>query len=186
QAGRLPDPRRPGEGVEEVRPQEGPQGAAVLEAVARGPAAASTPVSLSFGTDGVRGLANAELTPELALALGRATARVLGPTPSVVVGRDTRRSGPMLEAAFVAGLAAEGVDALLLGVAPTPAVAWVSADAGIPGAVVSASHNPFGDNGIKLFAAGGRKLTDEVEAAVEAAVAEARAGAPADPPTGAA
>ena len=80
-------------------------------------------MSLSFGTDGVRGVANAELTPELALALGRATARVLGPTPSVVVGRDTRRSGPMLEAAFVAGLAAEGVDALLLGVAPTPAVA---------------------------------------------------------------
>ena len=142
-------------------------------------------MSLSFGTDGVRGVANRELTPELALALGRATARVLGPTPSVVVGRDTRRSGPMLEAAFVAGLASEGVDALLLGVAPTPAVAWVSADAGIPGAVISASHNPFADNGIKLFAAGGRKLADEVEAAVEAVMAEVLQLGPSDPPTGA-
>jgi phosphoglucosamine mutase len=142
-------------------------------------------MSLSFGTDGVRGVANTELTPELALALGRATARVLGPTPSVVVGRDTRRSGPMLEAAFVAGLASEGVDALLLGVAPTPAVAWVSADAGIPGAVISASHNPFADNGIKLFTAGGRKLADEVEAAVEAVMAEVLQIGPSDPPTGA-
>ena len=142
-------------------------------------------MTLSFGTDGVRGVANTELTTELALALGRATARVLGPTPSVVVGRDTRRSGPMLEAAFVAGLAAEGVDALLLGVAPTPAVAWVSADAGIPGAVVSASHNPFGDNGIKLFARGGRKLPDAVEAAIEAVVDEALHGLAPDPPTGA-
>lgn len=127
-------------------------------------------MSLSFGTDGVRGVANTELTPELALALGRATARVLGPTPSVVVGRDTRRSGPLLEAAFVAGLTSAGVDALLLGVVPTPAVAWVSADAGIPGAMVSASHNQFADNGIKLFTAGGRKLSDDVEEAVEAAL----------------
>jgi phosphoglucosamine mutase len=73
----------------------------------------------------------------------------------------------MLEAAFVAGLASAGVDPLLLGVAPTPAVAWVSADADIPGAVISASHNPFADNGIKLFAAGGRKLPDELETAIE-------------------
>jgi phosphoglucosamine mutase len=127
-------------------------------------------LSLSFGTDGVRGVANSELTPELALALGRAAARVLGPAGSVVVGRDTRRSGPLLEAAFVAGLTSAGADALLLGVVPTPAVAWVSATDGIPGAVVSASHNPFGDNGIKLFAPGGRKLTDEIEADVEAAL----------------
>jgi phosphoglucosamine mutase len=77
----------------------------------------------------------------------------------------------MLEAAFVAGLASAGCDALLLGVAPTPAAAWVSAEAGIPGAVISASHNPFADNGIKLFAPGGRKLTDEVEAEIEAAIA---------------
>lgn len=76
----------------------------------------------------------------------------------------------MLEAAFVAGLTSAGVDALLLGVVPTPAVAWVAADAGIPGAVISASHNPFADNGIKLFAPGGRKLDDGLEAAVEHAV----------------
>jgi phosphoglucosamine mutase len=125
-----------------------------------------------FGTDGIRGVAGAELTPELALALGRATAAVLGPTDAVVVGRDTRRSGPMLEAAFVAGLTAAGVEARLLGVAPTPAVAWVSARDGIPGAVISASHNPFGDNGIKLFAAGGRKLAGAEEAAVESAMAD--------------
>jgi phosphoglucosamine mutase len=125
-----------------------------------------------FGTDGIRGVAGAELTPELALALGRATAAVLGPSDAVVVGRDTRRSGPMLEAAFVAGLTAAGVEARLLGVAPTPAVAWVSARDGIPGAVISASHNPFGDNGIKLFAAGGRKLAGAEEAAVESAMAD--------------
>ena len=128
-------------------------------------------MSLSFGTDGVRGVANTELTPELALALGRATAEVLGPAPAVVVGRDTRRSGPLLEAAFVAGLASAGCDAHLLGVVPTPVVAWASARDGVPGAVISASHNPFADNGIKLFAPGGRKLTDDVEARIEAALA---------------
>jgi phosphoglucosamine mutase len=142
-------------------------------------------MTVRFGTDGVRGVANAELTAELALALGRAAAHVLGPTRSFVVGRDTRRSGPMLEAAFAAGLASAGVDPLLLGVAPTPAVAWVCADAGIPGAVVSASHNPFPDNGIKLFAAGGRKLPDAVEDAVEGELA-ASPGDPSDRPTGAA
>jgi len=138
-------------------------------------------VSLKFGTDGVRGVANTELTPELALAFGRAAARVLGPGAAFAVGRDTRRSGPLLEAAFVAGLAAEGVDALLLGVVPTPAVAWACADAGIPGAVISASHNAFADNGIKLFGAGGRKLSDETEDAVEALIDVA----PTDPPAGA-
>ena len=138
---------------------------------------------MRFGTDGVRGVANAELTPELALALGRAAAHVLGPAKALVVGRDTRRSGPLLEAAFVAGVASAGVDPLLLGVAPTPAVAWVSADVDIPGAVISASHNPFADNGIKLFAAGGRKLPDELETAIEGELA---AGAAADDrPTGA-
>ena len=119
-----------------------------------------------FGTDGVRGVANEELTAELALALGRATARVL-PAPAFVVGRDTRRSGPLLQAAFSAGLATEGADVLDLGVLPTPGVAAVAAARGMPGAVVSASHNPFGDNGIKLFSRLGTKLPIEVENEVE-------------------
>ena len=119
-----------------------------------------------FGTDGVRGVANEELTGELALALGRATARVL-PAPAFVVGRDTRRSGPLLQAAFSAGLATEGADVLDLGVLPTPGVAAVAAARGMPAAVVSASHNPFGDNGIKLFSRLGTKLPVEVEDEVE-------------------
>jgi phosphoglucosamine mutase len=121
---------------------------------------------LKFGTDGVRGVANAELTPELAVALGRAAARVL-PGERFAIGRDTRRSGPMLEAALCAGLASEGVDVVLLGVAPTPEVAWWAATENAPAAVVSASHNPFDDNGIKLFTAGGRKLPDDVEERLE-------------------
>ena len=119
-----------------------------------------------FGTDGVRGVANEELTGELALALGRATARVL-PAPAFVVGRETRRSGPLLQAAFSAGLATEGADVLDLGVLPTPGVAAVAAARGMPAAVVSASHNPFGDNGIKLFSRLGTKLPIEVENEVE-------------------
>jgi|RhiMetdeSRZDD1v2_1073273.scaffolds.fasta_scaffold155232_4 phosphoglucosamine mutase len=126
---------------------------------------------LRFGTDGVRGVANTELTPELALALGRAAARVLG-GDRYAVGRDTRRSGPLLEAALSAGLASEGADVTLLGVAPTPEVAWWSVQQDAPAAVVSASHNPFPDNGIKFFAAGGRKLRDEVEASVEAELSQ--------------
>jgi len=122
---------------------------------------------LKFGTDGVRGVANLELTPELVLALGRAAARVL-PASRFAVGRDTRRSGPLLEAALVAGLTSEGADVELLGVAPTPAVAWLSARDGVAGAVISASHNSFQDNGVKLFSPGGRKLTDQVEEALEA------------------
>lgn len=122
---------------------------------------------LRFGTDGVRGVANVDLTPELVLALGRAAARVLGGW-RFVVARDTRRSGPLLEAALVAGLAAEGVEVTTLGVAPTPAVAWLAAADGVAGAMISASHNPFADNGVKLFTAGGAKLTDDVEAALEA------------------
>jgi phosphoglucosamine mutase len=124
---------------------------------------------LKFGTDGVRGVANAELTPELALALGRAAVRVLG-GGRYAVGRDTRRSGPLLEAALAAGLAAEGADVVLLGVVPTPEVAWWSVTEQAPAAMVSASHNPFADNGIKLFAAGGRKLADDVEDRLEAAL----------------
>lgn len=121
---------------------------------------------LKFGTDGVRGVANLDLTPEVVLALGRAAARVL-PSERFVVGRDTRRSGPLLEAALVAGLAAEGAVVTLLGVAPTPAVAWVAAADSISGAVISASHNPFHDNGVKLFGPGGTKLDDPTEAALE-------------------
>ena len=125
-------------------------------------------MSLRFGTDGVRGLANVELTPELALALGRAAARVLGADRPFVLARDTRRSGPMLEAALAAGLAAEGADVVLAGVMPTPGAAYLSQARDCPAAVLSASHNPFADNGIKFFARGGRKLTDDVEARFEA------------------
>ena len=122
-----------------------------------------------FGTDGVRGVANEELTAELALALGRATARVL-PAPTFVVGRDTRRSGPLLQAAFSAGLATEGADVVDLGVLPTPGVAAVAERRQVPGAVISASHNPFGDNGIKLFSHLGTKLPTDVEGEIERAL----------------
>jgi phosphoglucosamine mutase len=124
-------------------------------------------VSLKFGTDGVRGVANTELTPELAQALGRAAARVLGGR-TWLIGRDTRRSGPMLAAALASGLASEGADVVDLGVLPTPGVAHLASSSKVPAAMISASHNPFSDNGIKLFAAGGRKLADDVEAAIEA------------------
>jgi phosphoglucosamine mutase len=119
-----------------------------------------------FGTDGVRGVANAELTAGFALSLGRAAARVLR-GDRFLIGRDTRRSGPMLEAALAAGLCAEGCDVELLGVLPTPAVACLSALDGVAAVVISASHNAFADNGIKLFAAGGLKLRDEVQSAIE-------------------
>jgi len=119
-----------------------------------------------FGTDGVRGVANAELTPEFVMALGRAAARVLG-GPTFLIGRDTRISGPLLQAALTAGIAAEGIEVVDLGVLPTPGVAALAAADQVPAAVISASHNPFSDNGIKLFAAGGRKLADDVEARLE-------------------
>jgi phosphoglucosamine mutase len=129
-------------------------------------------VTLRFGTDGVRGLVGADLTPELTLALGRIAARVLaagaGPgRPRFVVGRDTRRSGPLLQAALTAGLAAEGVDVVDVGVLPTPGVATMSVVYDCPAAVISASHNPFPDNGIKLFATGGRKLDVAAETEIE-------------------
>ncbi len=123
-------------------------------------------MGVRFGTDGIRGVANSELGVEVVLALGRAAARVL-PAACFAVGRDTRRSGPLLQAALSAGLASEGADVIDLGVLPTPGVAWVSAERAIPAAVVSASHNLFTDNGVKLFAAGGLKLPDAVEDAVE-------------------
>jgi phosphoglucosamine mutase len=152
-------------------------------------------VTVRFGTDGLRGLAVIELTPELVLALGRATARVLAePGQTVVVGRDTRRSGPLLQAALSAGLASEGVDVCDVGVLPTPGVAAIAADRGVPAAMISASHNPHWDNGIKLFAAGGRKLADEVEGGLEAELtaittgpgshAAAAGGTTASPPVG--
>jgi len=119
-----------------------------------------------FGTDGVRGSANNELTPELVLALGRAVARTITAT-TFLIGRDTRRSGPMLQAAFGAGLASEGADVVDVGVLPTPALAWLSGKRDLPAVVISASHNPFGDNGIKLFGAGGTKLSEETEQAIE-------------------
>ncbi|MDT4921418.1 MAG: phosphoglucosamine mutase, partial [Pseudonocardiales bacterium] len=131
-----------------------------------------------FGTDGVRGLANGELTPELALEVASAAARVLiahdaTHRPVAVVGRDPRASGEMLEAAVVAGLTSAGADVLLLGVLPTPAVAFLTDSYGADvGVVLSASHNPMPDNGIKLFGAGGVKLPDEIEQEIEAAVDE--------------
>ncbi len=123
-------------------------------------------VRIRFGTDGVRGVANVEVTPELVLSLGRAVARNITAT-TFLVGRDTRRSGPMLQAALSAGLAAEGADVIDVGVLPTPALAWLSAVRDVPAVVISASHNPFSDNGIKLFAAGGAKLSVELESAIE-------------------
>jgi phosphoglucosamine mutase len=121
---------------------------------------------MRFGTDGVRGVANVDLDAQSVLALGRATARVLG-SGSFLVGRDTRRSGPMLQAAFSAGLACEGSDVTDVGVLPTPALAWLSEQRQVPAAVVSASHNPFSDNGIKVFASGGLKLPSSTEAEIE-------------------
>lgn len=122
-----------------------------------------------FGTDGVRGVANRDLTAELALALGSAAARQLSSTGQprrrvAVVGRDPRASGEMLEAAVIAGLTSEGVDALRVGVLPTPAVAYLTSayDADF-GVMISASHNPMPDNGIKIFGPGGHKLDDATE-----------------------
>jgi phosphoglucosamine mutase len=136
-------------------------------------------VSLRFGTDGVRGPAH-ELTDPLVHALGRAAVAVLGPH-RYVIGRDTRESGPRLERALAAGLVAGGADVESLGTVPTPVVAQVSAARGVPGVVISASHNAYGDNGIKFFAPGGLKLTDAVEEALEAELDRLAAGsAPVD------
>ncbi len=140
-----------------------------------------------FGTDGVRGLANGELTASLALDLSVSAARVLsehgefeGHRPVAVVGRDTRISGQFLEAAVVAGLASAGVDVLLLGVLPTPGVAYLTETLGADlGVMLSASHNPMPDNGIKFLARGGHKLNDALEIEIER-----RMGEPWEPPTG--
>ncbi|HYH54928.1 MAG TPA: phosphoglucosamine mutase [Solirubrobacterales bacterium] len=131
-----------------------------------------------FGTDGVRGEAGTFLSAELATALGRATTATLeAKRPQVLIVRDTRESGPMLEAALAAGVAAAGGDALLGGVLPTPAAAILVKRLGLDlAAVVSASHNPFGDNGIKFFNGRGVKLADAVEAEIEALIEAAPAG----------
>lgn len=121
---------------------------------------------LHFGTDGVRGVAIDELTPALARDLGRAVARVLQPS-AVVVGRDTRESGHVLETAVVEGCAAEGVPVHLMGVAPTPAVAFAAERHEWVGIVITASHNPWTDNGIKVFASGGAKLSDAEQVEIE-------------------
>ncbi len=140
-----------------------------------------------FGTDGVRGVANQDLTSELALALGSAAARRLGSVGGrarrvAVVGRDPRASGEMLEAAVIAGITSEGVDALRVGVLPTPAVAYLAgaydADFGV---MISASHNPMPDNGIKIFGPGGHKLDDAAEDRIEELVHQG----PGQRPTGA-
>ncbi len=120
----------------------------------------------SFGTDGLRGVANRALTPDVAVALGRAAADVLGGSRAVI-GRDTRRSGAMLEAGLIAGFASAGVDVELLGVVPTPTVAWAAGGSETIGAMISASHNPYEDNGIKLFAPGGLKLSDAIESQIQ-------------------
>ncbi len=130
-----------------------------------------------FGTDGVRGVANAPpLTPEIVCRLGRVAAAYLAertpsrrPRPALLVGRDTRVSGPLLEQAFVAGVLSVGVDALVAGVLSTPAVAFLTPELGaVGGVVLSASHNPFEDNGIKLFSSEGDKLPDAWEDEIEA------------------
>ncbi|UGT39606.1 phosphoglucosamine mutase [Nocardia yamanashiensis] len=129
-----------------------------------------------FGTDGVRGLANDSLSPELALRVSAAAAQVLSRGKKralAVVGRDPRASGEMLEAAVIAGLTSAGVNVLSVGVLPTPAVAYLTGvyDACL-GVMISASHNPMPDNGIKIFAAGGHKLDDVIEDKIEALIAE--------------
>jgi len=124
-----------------------------------------------FGTDGIRGVANSKLTPELAFRLGQGAGRFLvqeGHVKKVVIGRDTRRSGPMLGAALASGFCSVGVEVATLGVAPTPTVSYVARTGNYGlGAIISASHNPAPDNGIKLVGHDGRKLPDEVELQIE-------------------
>ncbi|MGI6492184.1 MAG: phosphoglucosamine mutase [Pelotomaculum sp.] len=129
-----------------------------------------------FGTDGVRGVANRELTAELAFKLGRAGAWILAGENTgsrIVIGKDTRISGDMLEAALIAGICSAGVDVLRVGVMTTPGIAYLTRNLqAVAGVVISASHNPVEDNGIKFFGPSGYKLPDETEAAIEALVLE--------------
>jgi phosphoglucosamine mutase len=130
-------------------------------------------VSRIFGTDGVRGVANAELTPQLAFAVGRAGAHVLAKSSDrhrpIIVGRDTRLSGTMLEAAIISGITSVGRDVVSVGIVPTPAVATITVRTGAAaGVMISASHNPIADNGIKFFGPDGFKLSDAIEDEIEA------------------
>jgi len=129
-------------------------------------------VRAHFGTDGVRGIANADLTPELAFAIGRAGATALAHESErhrpVIVGRDTRLSGTMLEAAIVAGITSVGRDVMQVGIVPTPAIARITvAEGAAAGVMISASHNPIADNGIKFFGPDGFKLSDDLEHEIE-------------------
>ncbi|HEX9157120.1 MAG TPA: phosphoglucosamine mutase [Syntrophales bacterium] len=142
-----------------------------------------------FGTDGIRGVANRHpMTPELVLRVGRAVASLFRNSKRrhrILIGRDTRLSGPMIEDALVAGICSMGVDALTVGVLPTPAVAFLTMDMKADAAImISASHNPFEDNGIKIFQGNGLKLPDAAEARIEALIASERLGEAA--PSGAA
>jgi phosphoglucosamine mutase len=133
-----------------------------------------------FGTDGVRGKANVDLTPDLALTLGRAAGIVFGRPGRIFLGRDTRVSGPMLEGALTAGLCSAGLHVAVAGIIPTPAVSFLTLDeSATAGGVVSASHNPVDDNGIKFFSAEGSKIGADVETAIEAAMETAPDGLPA-------
>src|SRR5439155_5158594 len=165
EATRVADQGRTGQGAAEGWFEEGSKAPPVLEEVV-------TPKL--FGTDGVRGLVGRELTAELALALGRAVAMESATArPQVLIVRDTRESGPMLEAALAAGVAEGGGDAWLAGVLPTPAASILVRRHGLDlAAVVSASHNPWRHNGIKFFGANGRKLEDEAEARIEERVVQ--------------
>ncbi|MCL2636611.1 MAG: phosphoglucosamine mutase, partial [Betaproteobacteria bacterium] len=143
-----------------------------------------------FGTDGVRGRVGATpITPDFVMRLGYAAGRVLigecqmpdGERPQVLIGKDTRLSGYMLESALEAGFSAAGVDVILVGPLPTPAVAYLTRALRLQaGIVISASHNPYQDNGIKFFSAQGTKLPDAVEQAIEAAIDQPIVCAPAD------
>ncbi len=124
-----------------------------------------------FGTDGIRGVANEyPMTPEMALRIGRAVAAYLGTAKNsaIIIGKDTRISGSMLESGLISGICSMGVDAMLTGIMPTPGVAFLTAS--LPasaGLVVSASHNPYYDNGVKIFGPDGYKLSDEIEQEIE-------------------
>ena len=125
-----------------------------------------------FGTDGIRGIANEyPITPELAVNIGKTIASMFkdgSRRPKIIIGKDTRASGDMLEYSLAAGICSAGADAYLAGVIPTPAVAFLTSSAGAnAGMMISASHNPFFDNGIKIFQGDGYKLSDEKEAEIE-------------------
>src|SRR5215475_5576231 len=136
-----------------------------------------------FGTDGVRGLANvAPMSPDVVMALGRAAVHVLAASsskvkPALIVGRDTRLSSPMFEAALTAGICSAGANVLHVGVLPTAGVAYLARHTGaIGGVVISASHNPYMDNGIKFFSATGTKLDDRLEEELEARICSVDVG----------